>query len=84
MEGFKKNPVPQALACVLAGMREACRGSQGHREAMQKKELGKKGEALALRFLKKDGYRSFGPPQLAVNPAKQKWLRPKMRDNDFE
>ena len=75
---------------------------------MQKKELGKKGEQLALRFLKKSGYRiiqtnyvcklgemdiiaqekdtlafievktrtstTFGPPQLAVNPAKQRQL----------
>jgi putative endonuclease len=74
----------------------------------QKKELGKKGEELALRFLKKNGYRifarnyvckmgevdiiakekdtlvfvevktrtstAFGPPQLAVNPAKQMQL----------
>lgn len=72
---------------------------------MQKKELGKRGEEIALRFLKKQGYRivttnyickmgemdiiaqekdtlafvevktrtstTFGPPQLAVNPAKQ-------------
>jgi putative endonuclease len=71
----------------------------------EKKELGKKGEQLALRYLKKNGYRliqtnyvcklgemdiiaqekdtlafievktrtstTFGPPQLAVNPAKQ-------------
>jgi putative endonuclease len=75
---------------------------------MQKKELGKKGEELALRFLKKRGYRiiernyvckmgemdiiarekdtltfvevktrtstTFGPPQLAVTPSKQKQL----------
>jgi putative endonuclease len=75
---------------------------------MQKKELGKKGEELALRFLKKKGYRiieknyvcklgemdiigkekdtlvfievktrastEFGPPQLAVNLAKQRQL----------
>jgi putative endonuclease len=74
----------------------------------QKKELGKKGEDLALRFLKKNGYRifarnyvckmgeidiiakekdtlafievktrtstAFGPPQLAVNSAKQMQL----------
>ena len=74
----------------------------------QKKELGKKGEDLALRFLKKNGYRifernyvckmgevdiiakekdtlafievktrtstTFGPPQLAVNSAKQMQL----------
>jgi putative endonuclease len=72
---------------------------------IEKKELGKKGEDLALRYLKKQGYRiiqtnyvckmgemdiiaqekdtlafievktrtstTFGPPQLAVNPAKQ-------------
>jgi putative endonuclease len=72
---------------------------------MQKKELGKKGEEMALRFLKKKGYQiiernytckmgemdiiarekdtlafievktrtssMFGPPQLAVNDAKQ-------------
>jgi len=75
---------------------------------MDKKELGKKGEELALRFLKKRGYQiiernyackmgemdiiakekdtlafvevktrtstTFGPPQLAVNPTKQKQL----------
>jgi len=75
---------------------------------MQKKELGKKGEDLALRHLKKNGYRifernyvckmgevdiiakekdtlafievktrtstAFGPPQLAVNAAKQMQL----------
>ena len=75
---------------------------------MEKKELGKKGEELALRFLKKKGYRlietnyvckmgemdiiakekdtlafievktrtstTFGPPQLAVNAAKQRQL----------
>jgi len=75
---------------------------------MEKKELGKKGEALALRFLKKRGYQiiernyvckmgemdiiakekdtlvfvevktrtstTFGPPQLAVDPAKQMQL----------
>lgn len=75
---------------------------------MKKKELGQKGEELALRFLKKNGYRilernyvckmgevdiiarekdtfafievktrrstAFGPPQLAVNPAKQMQL----------
>jgi len=75
---------------------------------MQKKELGKKGEELALRFLKRRGYRiiernyvckmgemdiiarekdtlsfievktrtstTFGPPQLAVNSAKQRQL----------
>jgi len=75
---------------------------------MEKKELGKKGEELALRFLKKRGYRiiennyvckmgemdiiakekdtlvfievktrtstTFGPPQLAVNSAKQRQL----------
>jgi putative endonuclease len=74
----------------------------------QKKELGKKGEDLALRYLKKNGYRifernyvcklgevdivakekdtlafievktrtstAFGPPQLAVNAAKQMQL----------
>ena len=74
----------------------------------QKKELGKKGEELALKFLKKNGYRifvtnyvckmgevdiiarekdtlafievktrtstTFGPPQLAVNAAKQMQL----------
>lgn len=74
----------------------------------EKKELGKKGEELAMRFLKKKGYRilqrnyvcklgemdiiakekdtlafievktrtstTFGPPQLAVNPAKQMQL----------
>jgi putative endonuclease len=74
----------------------------------QRKELGKKGEDLALRFLKKNGYRifernyvckmgevdiiakekdtlafievktrtstTFGPPQLAVNSAKQMQL----------
>ena len=74
----------------------------------QKKELGKKGEEMALRFLKKNGYRifarnyvckmgeidiiakekdtlvfievktrtstAFGPPQLAVNSAKQMQL----------
>ena len=74
-------------------------------KTMQKKELGKKGEEVALRFLKKKGYRviernyvckmgevdiiakekdtlvfievktrtstAFGPPQLAVTPAKQ-------------
>ena len=74
----------------------------------QKKELGKKGEDLALRYLKKNGYRiyernyvckmgevdiiakekdtlafievktrtstAFGPPQLAVNAAKQTQL----------
>ncbi len=75
---------------------------------MQKKALGKRGEDLALRFLKKKGYKivernyickmgemdiiaqekdtlvfvevktrtstAFGPPQLAVNPAKQMQL----------
>lgn len=75
---------------------------------MEKKELGKKGEEIALRFLKKNGYRmiernyvckmgemdiiamekdtlafievktrtstEFGPPQLAVNPSKQRQL----------
>jgi len=75
---------------------------------MEKKELGKKGEELAVRFLKKKGYRviernyvckmgemdiiakekdtfvfvevktrtssTFGPPQLAVNAAKQRQL----------
>ena len=75
---------------------------------MQKKELGKKGEDLALRFLKRKGYKivernyvckmgemdiiaqekdtlvfvevktrtstAFGPPQLAVNSAKQMQL----------
>ena len=75
---------------------------------MDKKDLGKKGEELALRFLKKNGYRlieknyvcklgemdiiakekdtlafievktrtsaTFGPPQLAVNAAKQRQL----------
>jgi putative endonuclease len=75
---------------------------------MQKKDLGKQGEELALRFLKKKGYRLiqtnyscklgevdiiarekdvivfievktrtstlFGPPQLAVTPAKQNQL----------
>ena len=75
---------------------------------MQRKELGKLGEELALQFLKKNGYRivmrnyvcklgemdiiaqekdtlafievktrtstTFGPPQLAVNPAKQMQL----------
>jgi putative endonuclease len=75
---------------------------------MQKKELGKRGEELALRFLKKKGYKivernyickmgemdiiaqekdtlvfvevktrtstAFGPPQLAVNSAKQMQL----------
>ncbi len=75
---------------------------------MDKKELGKKGEEVALRFLKKRGYRiiernyvckmgemdiiarekdtlsfievktrtstTFGPPQLAVNSAKQRQL----------
>lgn len=75
---------------------------------MQKKELGKKGEDLAFRFLRKNGYRiieknyvckmgevdiiakekdtltfvevktrtstAFGPPQLAVNSAKQMQL----------
>jgi len=75
---------------------------------MQRKELGKQGEELALKFLKKRGYRilqrnyvckmgevdiiakegdtltfievktrtstAFGPPQLAVNPAKQMQL----------
>ncbi len=75
---------------------------------MERKELGKKGEELALRFLKKRGYRVveknyvckmgemdiiarekdtwvfievktrtstlFGPPQLAVNPSKQRQL----------
>ncbi|OGP56570.1 MAG: YraN family protein [Deltaproteobacteria bacterium RBG_13_52_11b] len=74
----------------------------------QKKELGKKGEELALRYLRKNGYRifernyvckmgeidiiakekdtlafievktrtstAFGPPQLAVNSAKQMQL----------
>jgi putative endonuclease len=74
----------------------------------EKKELGKKGEEVALRFLKKKGYRiieknyvckmgemdiiarekdtlafievktrtsmRFGPPQLAVNPSKQRQL----------
>jgi len=74
----------------------------------QRKELGKKGEELAVQFLKKNGYRivvrnyvcrlgemdiiarerdtlafievktrtstTFGPPQLAVNPAKQMQL----------
>jgi len=74
----------------------------------EKKELGKKGEQLALRYLKKSGYRiiqtnyvcklgemdivaqendtlafievktrtstTFGPPQLAVNSAKQMQL----------
>ena len=74
----------------------------------QRKELGKKGEEMALRFLKKNGYRifvrnyvckmgeidiiakekdtlvfievktrtstAFGPPQLAVNSAKQMQL----------
>jgi len=73
---------------------------------MEKKELGKKGEEVAIRFLKKSGYRilsrnyvcklgeidviakekdtlvfvevktrtstTFGPPQLAVNPTKQR------------
>ncbi len=75
---------------------------------MEKKELGRKGEALALRYLKKQGYQiietnyvcklgemdiiakerdtlvfievktrtstTFGPPQLAVNVAKQRQL----------
>jgi putative endonuclease len=75
---------------------------------MEKKELGKKGEELALGFLKRSGYRiieknyicrigemdiiakekdtlvfievktrtsrMFGPPQLAVNPSKQRQL----------
>jgi putative endonuclease len=75
---------------------------------MEKKELGKKGEEVALRFLKRKGYRiietnyvcklgemdliakekdtlvfievktrtsmMFGPPQLAVNPSKQRQL----------
>ena len=75
---------------------------------MQKKELGKQGEEIAIRFLKKKGYRillrnyvckmgemdiiarekdtlvfvevktrtstAFGPPQLAVNSAKQMQL----------
>jgi putative endonuclease len=75
---------------------------------MQEKELGKKGEEVALRFLKKKGYKiieknyvckmgemdiiarekdtlvfvevktrtsmAFGPPQLAVNSAKQMQL----------
>jgi putative endonuclease len=75
---------------------------------IERKELGKKGEDLALRFLKKNGYRvyqrnyvckigemdiiakdkdtiafvevktrtsaAFGPPQLAVNAAKQMQL----------
>ena len=75
---------------------------------IDKKELGKKGEELALQFLKKRGYRiigrnyvckmgemdiiakekdtlvfvevkartstTFGPPQLAVNPSKQRQL----------
>jgi putative endonuclease len=82
---------------------------QGGLEMMiDKKELGKKGEELALQFLKKRGYRiigrnyvckmgemdiiakekdtlvfvevkartstTFGPPQLAVNSAKQRQL----------
>jgi putative endonuclease len=34
--------------------REIC---HGHGRRMQKKELGKKGEEIALRFLKKNGYR---------------------------
>ena len=75
---------------------------------MQKKELGKEGEEIAIRFLKKNGYKiiernyvckmgemdiiarekdtlvfvevktrtstAFGPPQLAVNSAKQMQL----------
>jgi putative endonuclease len=75
---------------------------------MKRRELGQKGEEIALRFLKKNGYRilernyvcrmgevdiiarekdtfafievktrrstAFGPPQLAVNPAKQMQL----------
>jgi len=75
---------------------------------MQKKELGKEGEEIAIRFLKKNGYKiiernyvckmgemdiiarekdtlvfvevktrtstAFGPPQLAVNSAKQRQL----------
>ena len=80
----------------------------GHRLRREKKELGKKGEEIAIRFLKKNGYRivgrnyvckmgemdiiarekdtlvfvevktrtstAFGPPQLAVNSAKQMQL----------
>ena len=83
-----------------------CDGSM--KPGTQKKELGKKGEDLALRYLKKNGYRIFernyackvgevdiiakekdtlvfievktrtstvfGPPQLAVNVAKQMQL----------
>ncbi len=79
-----------------------------HELRTDKKELGKRGEDLALRFLKKNGYRiiernyvcklgeidiiarekdtlafievktrrstAFGPPQLAVNSAKQMQL----------
>jgi len=82
--------------------------SQGHGPRRERKELGKRGEELALRFLKKKGYKivernyickmgemdiiaqekdtlvfvevktrtstAFGPPQLAVNSAKQMQL----------
>src|SRR5512136_3041511 len=81
---------------------------RGHGPRTEKKELGKRGEEIALRFLKKKGYRiieknyvckmgemdiiakekdtlafievktrtstDFGPPQLAVNAAKQMQL----------
>ena len=42
-------------ACVPKRHTPACRHGYGRR--MQKKELGKKGEGLALRYLKKQGYR---------------------------
>ena len=81
---------------------------QGHGPRREKAELGKRGEDLALHFLKRSGYKiiernyvcrlgemdiiaqekdtlvfvevktrtstTFGPPQLAVNPAKQMQL----------
>jgi putative endonuclease len=86
-------------------MLKAGSSNPNHGPGTEKKELGKKGEEIALRFLKKNGYRiietnyscklgeidivarekdtlafievktrrstTFGPPQLAVNFAKQ-------------
>jgi putative endonuclease len=91
---------------LSAGAREG--GDGFMKPGSQKKELGKKGEDLALQYLKKNGYRifeknyvcklgevdiiarekdtlafievktrtstAFGPPQLAVNAAKQMQL----------
>jgi len=93
---------------LRASPKNLSRGEGVSIEQMQKKEVGKKGEEIALQFLKKRGYRLieknyvckmgevdiiakekdtlvfvevktrrstlFGPPQLAVNPAKQMQL----------